>query len=255
MKQFVCLVCAISFVVSSFAQPPSLFISANKTTSLIFPFPIKHVDRGTKDVLVQQLKEADNILLVKAASAGFAETNLSVITGDGSLYTFSVCYDNHPTVWVYQLPVQLKASMTTYANAILDNPATVRGIQHKKWDVEAKVIGIYIKNEILYYQIEFSNKSPIDYTVEYLRFYIRDQKAVKRTSIQEIELTPLHIAGNTSQVKANGKSTIVIALDRFIIPDRKYFGIEIGEGNGGRNLSLRLNNKNILRALTLPDLR
>ena len=85
MKQLVCLVCAVSLVVSSLAQTVSLQITTDKTTSLIFPHPIKHVDRGTKDVLVQAIKEADNILLVKAALKDFAQTNLSVVTDDGSI--------------------------------------------------------------------------------------------------------------------------------------------------------------------------
>ena len=33
------------------AQQP-LGVSTDKTTALIFPFPISHVDRGTKDIIV-----------------------------------------------------------------------------------------------------------------------------------------------------------------------------------------------------------
>ena len=76
-----------------FAQLPAqgpLQISTHKTTSLIFPFPVLHVDHGTKDILVQHLKEQDNILLVKAAVAKFAEANLSGVTRDGCVYSFKV---------------------------------------------------------------------------------------------------------------------------------------------------------------------
>ena len=72
MKRFVLLICGCWIIVSAFSQIPSLAIATDKTTSLIFPFPIRHVDRGTKDVLVQQVKEATNILLVKAASQGIS---------------------------------------------------------------------------------------------------------------------------------------------------------------------------------------
>src|SRR5688572_32814861 len=105
MKRFVCLVCGCFIVVLVFAQPVSLSIAKDKTTSLIFPFAIRHVDRGTKDVLVQTIKEADNILLVKAASENFAETNLSVVTDDGSIYTFLVNFEVKPLVWVHHLPI------------------------------------------------------------------------------------------------------------------------------------------------------
>ncbi len=45
-------------------------------------------------LLVAQVKEADNILLVKAAATNFSETNLSVVTSDNSMYTFAVTYGN-----------------------------------------------------------------------------------------------------------------------------------------------------------------
>jgi hypothetical protein len=254
MKQFVCLICAVSLVVSSFAQTSTLQIATDKTTSLIFPFPIKHVDRGTKDILVQPVHEADNILLVKAASKDFNQTNLSVITGDGSVYAFAVTY-GEPSVWVYRFPVQLKTSISTYANSILDNPKTMIGIKDASWDMIARVIGIYIKDDVIYYQLDLENESTIDYDINFLHFYIRDKKKAKRTAIQENELTPLYIAGNTSKVKANSHNSIVIALDKFTIPDAKFLAIEVGEKNGGRNLLMKVSNRKIIKAKLLPDLK
>lgn len=253
MKRFVCLICVISWVVSTHAQSPSLFITTDKTTSLIFPFPIKHVDRGTKEVLVEQVKEANNILLIKAAANSFPETNLSVITSDGSLYSFAVRYEAKPANWVYRLPIQSKVPPSTCAHSLLDNPRTVHGISDQKWGIYSSVSGIYINDGIIYYQIELYNQSSIDYDISFLRFYIRDKKRIKRTAVQEIELTPCFIAGNTTQVKANAHNTLVVALDKFTLPDQKYLAIEIGEKNGGRNLLMKVNNKKIIKAIILPN--
>jgi len=255
MKRFVCLVCACWLFVSAMAQIPSLQITTDKTTSLIFPFPIRHVDRGTKDVLVQQVKEAVNILLVKAAAPNFPETNLSVITGDGSVYSFRVAYTGQPENWIYHLPEQKNATVATYANGILDNPPTLRGVRDRKWRMAAGVTGIYIKEDVLYYPIRFCNCSPIDYDMDLLKFYIRDKKRSKRTAVQEHELTPLHISGNTGQVKAGHASIIVVALDKFTIPDAKYLAIQLMEKAGGRHLLMKVNNKNLMKAIPLPDLK
>lgn len=254
MKQFVCLICAVSFVVSLFAQTSVLQIATDKTTSLIFPYSIKHVDRGTKDVLVEPVKEADNILLVKAASKDFPQTNLSIVTDDGSVYSFAVSY-GEPSVWVYRFPVQVKTAISTYANSILDNPKTMIGIKDASWNMMARVIGIYIKDDVIYYQLDLQNQSPIDYDINFLRFYIRDKKKTKRTAIQENEITPLFVSGNTSQVKANSHNTIAVALDKFTIPDAKYLAIEIGEKNGGRNLLMKVGNRKIIRAIPLSDIK
>jgi len=255
MKQLVILISACWLYVSALAQTSSLCISTDKTTSLVFPFTIRHVDRGTKDILVKQVKEADNILLVKASEKNFSETNLSVITDDGSVYTFTVNYEEKPLTWVYNVPMNKKATMAIYANGILDNPKTIIGIKDTKWDMTAKVIGIYIKESVIYYQVELNNESPIDYDIDMLRFYISDKRKSRRTAAQENELKPLHITGNCIQVKANQKSTIVVALEKFTIPDAKYLAIQVMEKNGGRHLSMKVGNKKIMQAITLPDLR
>ena len=254
MKRFVCLVLVSWLFVSAKAQT-LLCISTEKTTSLVFPFSILHVDRGTQSVLVQPVKESPTILLVKAAAKGFSETNLSVVTEDGSVYTFVICYDNNPAQWVYHLPVNKTATLAMYANGILDNPKIMRGIKDSKWDILIKVSGIYIKDDVVFYQLNISNQSPIDYDIELLRFFIRDKRKGKRTAVQENELKPLYVAGNISKVKANSNSAIVVALDKFTIPDAKYLAVQMMEKNGGRHLLMRINNRKILKAIPLPDLR
>src|SRR5205809_772985 len=255
MKRFVCLVCGCFLVVLGFAQPVSLSISKQKTTSIIFPFAIRHVDRGTKDVLVQPVKEADNILLVKAAVENFVETNLSVVTDDGSVYSFVVNFDDKPPVWVYHMPINNRETLSTYANVILDNSRTVHVIRDNSWDILAMITGIYIKENVIYYQLRLTNDSPIDYDIELLRFYIRDKKKGNRTATQENDLKPLYVAGNISQVKGNSQNVIVVALEKFTIPDAKYLAVQVMEKNGGRHLLLKVNNKKIIKAIPLPDLR
>ena len=78
MKQI--LITLIALINVAIAQQP-LAITTDKTTSLIFPFPIKYIDRGSKDILVQPIKENENVLLVKAASKQFTETKLPLAPG------------------------------------------------------------------------------------------------------------------------------------------------------------------------------
>lgn len=247
MKRFVCLIAVVWLFVSVSAQT-ALCISTDKTTSLIFPFAIKHVDRGTQTVLAQQVKDAPSILLVKAGAKAFSETNLSVVTEDGSLYSFRVCYDDKPASWVYHLPIQGKESVANTAAAIADNPKFIKRVKDKRWEMKAEIIGIYIKDDVMYYQLLFTNESAINYDIELLRFYIADKKKGKRTGVQEAELKPLHVNGNTASVAANTTSIIVVALEKFTIPDAKFLGIQLLEKNGGRHLNLKLNNSRLMKA-------
>lgn len=254
MKRIVSLICGCLIVMFSLAQT-KLNITTDKTTSLVFPFAIKHVDRGTASVLAQQIKEAPEILLVKAAAKDFTETNLSVVTDDGSVYAFTVNYDTKPVVWVYYLPINRTATISSYANMILDNERIVRKIKDKKYNMQAGIRGIYIKDNIIYYQLYIKNDGTVDYDVDLLRFFIKDKKRSKRTAVQEVEQNPVYTIGNYSKVKGNNYSVFVVALEKFTIPDKKYLAVQITEKKGGRHFLLRVNNKAIMKSKVLPDLK
>lgn len=254
MKRLVCVISVVGLFVSAIAQT-KLCITTDKTTSLVFPFAIKHVDRGASSVLAQQVKEAPEILLVKAAAKDFTETNLSVVTDDGSVYAFTVTYDNKPSVWVLYLPINRTATISSYANMILDNERTVKKIKDKKYNMQAGVRGVYIKDNIIYYQLYINNDGTVDYDVDLLRFFIKDKKRSKRTAMQEMEQKPVYTAGNYSKVKGNSNTVFVIALEKFTIPDRKYLVVKITEKNGGRHFLLKINNKDIMKSKVLPDLK
>ncbi|MCW3089535.1 MAG: traN [Ferruginibacter sp.] len=193
--------------------------------------------------------------MLKAAIKNFEPTNLTGVTTDGSIYSFPVKYEATPGLMVYQVPEMKNASLETYANGILDNPRIMWGMQDRSWNVSSCVAGIYIKDRVIYYQLRLTNKSAIDYDIDFLRFYIRDKKKGKRTAIQENEIIPLFIGGNITQVKASNKNMIVVALEKFTIPDAKYLAVEINEKNGGRHLFMKVNNGKIIRAIVLPDLK
>lgn len=254
MKRFVCLVFMCWMFVSSTAQT-SLCVATDKTTSLIFPFAIRYVDRGNENVLAQQVKDVPTILLVKAASKDFGETNLSVVTDDGSVYSFTVCYDSKPTAWVHYLPINNKATIAMYANGILDNKKSVKKLDDHKWKTDAEITGIYVKNDVMFYQVILTNNSPIDYNIDIIRFYIRDKRKGKRTAVQDIELKPQCTVGNISKVKAHNNSVMVFALEKYTIPDAKYMALQINEKNGGRHFSIRIKNKKIMKAIVLPDFK
>lgn len=230
-------------------------ISTGHTTSLIFPFPVRHVDRGTASILVKDIPGSPHILLVKADTPNFEPTNLSVVTSDGTVYAFPVRFNASPAAWVWQVPPKEKAAVQTYANAIAVRILHMRGVHDRTYHMQARVTGICIRDQVIYYQLLLTNSSSIDYDISFLRFYIRDRRKTKRTASQEIEQLPLYVAGNTQLVRGGSRNTIVVALEKFTVPDAKYLAIEINERNGGRHLQMKVGNKHIVKALQLPDLK
>lgn len=234
-----------------FAQTDSagtmqLFISCNKTTSLVFPQIIKSIDRGSMDLFAQKVSGIENVLLVKAAKESFTETNMTVITADGKLYSFIVRYAKEPT----RLHIQLDSVVSFFEN-IAKKKRSVHSVSDESYDMIFRLKGLYIQHEILYYQLELENLSNISYDIDLLRFYIKDKKQSKRTASQELEQVPLSVYGNTGSVAAQSKQIIVAALPKFTIPDKKHFYIQVMEKNGGRNLRLKISNRKIVKAKTL----
>ncbi len=248
----------------SIIQPGRILIGYQKTTNIIYPYAIKSVDKGSKDVLAQMAKGVENILQIKAAKQGFSETNLTVVTADGKLYSHLLNFTDNPQL----LNIKIGASMN-YPNADAlfsyktDNEAKVydlteqiaskkpvlKGIKDNKYNITLSLAGIYFKADKLYFQFSLENSSEVDYPIETFRFYIKDAKSAKRTAKQEVEQLPVQLAGNVELIRGNSQQNVVVTLPRFTIPDKKVLMIELMEGNGGRHLSLKLKNKTIIKAL------
>jgi conjugative transposon TraN protein len=246
-------------------EPYPLLITTNKTTNLIFPSAIKSVDRGSADVLAQKAKGVENILLVKAGKENFSETNLSVITADGKLYSFILDYINRPSAINISFvadtsnvnsseslkPPYNEATIQKDAERILKEKKTVRRVRHYRYDVVLALKGIYITNDVIFFKLDVANNSSINYDVDMLRFFIRDYRKSKRTATQEIEIQPVHVNGDTSTIKGDSNNVIVFALPKFTISEKKYLSIQLMERNGGRNLQVSVRNRTIIKAKSI----
>lgn len=77
--------------------PYGLEVTFEKTTHIIFPSSVRYVDLGSANLIAGRADGAENVIRVKAAVKEFeTETNFSVITDDGSFYSFNVKYASEP---------------------------------------------------------------------------------------------------------------------------------------------------------------
>jgi len=254
---------AICFSPYTFSQEAKqrIDITFSKTTSIVFQYPIVNVDRGSDDVIAQKVKEVENTLQVKAARRDFPETNLTVITADGKLHHFYVTYSDHPDQQTFSLDTNSIVDFTSGVNLVLYEQkvdkilaSTVNGPSKRdaKFGIKFSLNEIYIDEDEVFYDITIRNKSNIRYDIQSMRFFIRDRKKVKRTAAQEIEVMPSYISADLGGVSGHGSLRVVYVLKKFTIPDAKNLDIELFEKNGGRNLSLRIDNQRIVKAKRLP---
>ncbi|GAB1446020.1 conjugative transposon protein TraN [Flammeovirgaceae bacterium] len=245
-------------------QVHPLEVTYNKTSSLLFPAVIKSVDRGSLDVLAQKAKGVENVLQLKASREDFPETNLTVITADGAIHEFTINYSREPGNLILRIgDVQeepgkfssmiFKTQMTetdleNYSRVISNTKRSVRFIRERKYKMALSLNGIYVKNDVIFYHFRIVNQSNLNYDVDFLRFYIKDQVKAKRTASQEVDVTPIYVYGNDGAIKGRTSTDVVYALEKFTIPDAKLLTFEMFERNGGRKLKLQVKNKTIVNA-------
>ena len=248
----------------------SLKVSTNKTSNLIFPFGIKSVDVGSADLMAQKANGVENVLQLKAAKENFDETNLTVITSDGKFYSFLIDYSANPNLLnlkfkdtsndgaLFSSP-GLKSSKSNAAQIEIDARKCLEqkrflfALKDKANGMRLLLSGIYIDNDVLYFKLNVDNKTNINYDFESLNFFIKDIKQGKRTAVQEIQQTPLLVYNDSGYVTGKSSLSFVVAVQKFTIPDKKMLVIQLMEKNGGRNLSLKIKNRTIVKAKTISS--
>ncbi|MTH15923.1 conjugative transposon protein TraN [Flavobacterium sp. LC2016-01] len=237
-------------------QYKNLQVGFSKTTSIVFPYAIKSIDKGSADVLVQKAKGVENILLVKAAKQYFFQTNLTVVTSDAKLYVFVLNYDEDCPDLNIKADNAVAASNDVIFSADNENQKRIEqcasialskmkkttGLKKSKYQISLEVNGIFIQQDVLYIRVVFENKSKINYDIDQFRFFIRDRKKSKRTASQEIEIQPLYATSSTAVIPNESVTIKVYALEKFTIPENKYLTLEMIEKNGGRHLEVDINN-------------
>lgn len=243
-----------------------LMVGTGKTTVLIFPNKIATggVDLGNPDIIANTITGVDNILRVKAATENFTPTNLTVVTTDGKVYSFYVSFSDYPD----DRPIDLGKQVNTekvqaalkdrklndgqireYAMGIPNLKPFLKKPKAKSYGVQLSLQGIYTKEDVLFFRFELKNTSPIDFSTDFSRFYIRDRKRLKRTADQELELQPLGVFPEKEILTTSGSSqTLIVAFKRFTIADHKNMVIQLFEKDGDRHLELKIKGKVLMKA-------
>ncbi|MHC0444723.1 conjugative transposon protein TraN [Flavobacterium sp. 3-218] len=244
----------------------NLQIGYSKTTSIVFPYPIKSIDKGSAEVLVQKAKGVENILLVKAARQYFFQTNLTVVTSDAKLYVFVLNYNEDcPDLNIkaqnaaaaskdvlFTLENENQKKIEQSASLALSKKIKTSGLKKTKFQIKLEVSGIFIHEDVLYLRVVLENKSKISYDIDQLRFFIRDQRKSKRTASQEIEIQPLYCTSSSAVIPDKSEVVKVFALEKFTIPDNKLLTLQLLEKNGGRHLEASIKKNLADKVIPLP---
>jgi conjugative transposon TraN protein len=261
--------------------PFKIEVTFSKTTHILFPSEVKYIDLGSHSILAGKASGVGNVVRVKAAIRDFEEeTNFSVITSDGSFYTFNAVYSDAPvqlsiemTDWLregsgkefandrmFVQLTELGEEMPIIVNKIMyniykKNRSDVKHLGCKKFGIQALLKGIYVHGNLLYFHTSLRNNSNIAYDIDFFRFKIVDKKIVKRTAIQETIIKPVRTYNELRSVTGKSTARHIFAFEKMTIPDDKVLVVEIYERNGGRHQSFVVENTDIVDARLISELK
>ena len=220
------------------------------------------------------------VIRVKATVRNFPnETNMSVITEDGSFYTFNVKYASEPLllnvemcdfihdgekvnrpnnaqeIYLKELGSESPMLVRLIMKSIhKQNKREVKHIGCKRFGIQYLLKGIYTHNGLLYFHTEIKNQSNVPFDVDYITWKIVDKKVAKRTAVQEQIILPLRAQNYATLVPGKKSERTVFTMAKFTIPDDKCLVVELNEKNGGRHQSFVIENEDLVRANTINEL-
>jgi len=258
-------------VISSY----NIEVTYNKTVHILFPAAITYIDLGSANIIAGKADGAENVVRVKASVKDFTdETNFSVITEEGSFYSFIVNYAENPV----KLNIEMKDFLHEYKmgnqpdNSVevqlaeLGNKTPqniqlamekiygirkkqIKNISSKQFGIEFSLTGLYSQNGLIYFRTEQKNASDIPFEIDFLTFKIVDKKVAKRTAIQETNIKPVRAFNNLITIEGKSGESTVFVFESFTIPDKKELVVELFEKNGGRHQRFIVKNKDLVKAI------
>ena len=261
--------------------PHGLEVTYDKTVHILFPAAVRYVDLGSPNLIAGKADGAENVIRVKATVKNFRnETNMSVITEDGSFYTFNVKYADEPLILNVEMKdfihdgstvnrpnnaqeiylKELGSESPMLVHLIMkslhkEDKRKVKHIGCKRFGIQYLLKGIYVHNDLLYFHTEIKNQSNVPFDVDYITFKIVDKKVAKRTAMQEQVLFPLRAYNYAVRVAGKQSERTVFCLPKFTIPDGKQLVVEMNEKDGGRHQTFTVENEDLVQAETINELR
>ncbi len=232
--------------------PHGLEVTYDKTVHILFPAAVRYVDLGSPNLIAGKADGAENVIRVKATVRDFrSETNMSVITEDGSFYTFNVKYADEPLILNVEMKdfihdgstvnrpnnaqeiylKELGSESPMLVHLIMkslhkEDKRKVKHIGCKRFGIQYILKGIYVHNGLLYFHTEIKNQSNVPFDVDYA----------------------VRVAGKQSE-------RTVFCLPKFTIPDGKRLVVEMNEKDGGRHQTFTVENEDLVQAETINELR
>ena len=248
-------------------------VTDKKTTHLIFPYEIRYADLGSKEIAGEAVEKAGNVFRIKALSSSpFMETNLTVVTADGRLFSFLIHYRESPEALTYDLTktlldgavsksakvssgsqARLADNLNRQGELALHSRRKIRHVGYKAQGISLFLKNILYKDDVMYLVLGMENSSKLDYDIDYLRTYVKQMKQVGESSAtQDVPIEPIKTFDASERaIPRREELTKVIAIERLTLEADRRLIVQIGEANGGRQLAITIGPEELATARPL----
>ncbi|MRX46950.1 DUF4138 domain-containing protein [Pedobacter puniceum] len=236
---------------------PTIYISQSKYTCLEFEQEIKSIHPIGELVEFEVINK--KLIKVKAVSTNFKPTVLEVSTVDGLVFSWRLEYSfgrAGKKIKVSSIEASKKLLIQKDVNAAKVLKAKIKPLKSVSIDkVKSTVSKVLISGDSLFFKININNQSKIDYEIDFIRFYIKDLKATRRTVTQEQDIHPVQAMGleNNKIVSKKDKHLVFVNL-KFPIQKGRALFIEIYEKNGSRHIYHKLYNRDLKKVKTINSI-
>lgn len=277
MKNILILIILLFGSTNLFSQIVKIQGTANKTTSIVFPSDIIHVDLGlmNDNIGVEIDPKVGNLLKLRLSKDFTTTTNMLVVTKDENIYSFDIEYVDKLYKYVYIIKltdavtakvIEQKQIELSWQNDTIkkDSINIITLIEKDKTTLSRTDIAkknkmiAYLKNiyttcdNKLYFDIYISNKSNLGYIIDFHNVYMTtsSKKLLKETASQDIQIPSL-LCKNIKEIKAHSNLRLILQMDKFTLEDDKICIFELYEKDGGRHLRLKISNTELLSSSPL----
>lgn len=264
MKHRILFIASIFLFSIAIKAQNQITVCETKTSHIISPEKISYVQVGDHSkIIAEVVPEHANLVRVKALEPFEDESSLTIVCAN-KVYSLFVKYADTDQI-SYQLEDFHSVKTGETGNKVLPeymlrelshqilakNKRHVRKRKEKKDGIKFQLQNVYLKNDVLFFELEITNQTNLGYDVEGFHWWIDDKKQYKATNVQEYMIEPDYQHNKIKYIPAKTTLREVFVLPKLTIPDKRTLRIELLEkalGNTGRKLSLDVKNKDILEA-------
>jgi hypothetical protein len=242
-------------------QLDTLYANNTMNTALFFPEPIEKAITGNPNFVFTFDREKSGHLGLLKAMPG-TESNLFVVTQDGSIYSYILNYRENLSI-LYRfidkadrIGTENTAQMVKNSEPVLVGTTNTWGIRNEFLDSLLGPIGghlaidryrglkmqlkrIVYYGDIVYLSVNLTNRSGIDFKVDYLKVFVVNGNAKTKSSYQRTEQIPTGRYKMPSILMNDQSYGVVLALPKFVLGRMETLQVELKEKHGNRKLLLK----------------